>query len=174
MMICPRKQDDDRTRVLRELKTKRSRDHVPITQKTATILRSHLKDGWKSNPQSLLFPNLRNRPWKRANVVKFGLHPILKKLGLPTRRAGLHAFRHGLGTALADAGVSPAVVQKTLRHTDIAKLLTRLEQETCIVPLRNSRTNRIIGVICPFCPLAFLLGLYQSGRWLVGAVGIEN
>ncbi|PYU66763.1 MAG: hypothetical protein DMG52_35485 [Acidobacteria bacterium] len=76
MMICPRKQDDDRTRVLRELKTKRSRDHVPITQKTATILRSHLKDGWKSNPQSLLFPNLRNRPWKRANVVKFGLHPI--------------------------------------------------------------------------------------------------
>ena len=119
MMICPRKQDDDRTRVLRELKTKRSRDHVPITQKTATIL----KDGWKSNPQSLLFPNLRNRPWKRANVVKFGLHPILKKLGLPTRRAGLHAFRHGLGTALADAGVSPAVVQKTLRHTDIKTTL---------------------------------------------------
>jgi site-specific recombinase XerD len=43
----------------------------------------------------------------------------VKKLGLPTRRAGLHAFRHGLGTALADAGVSPAVVQRTLRHTDI-------------------------------------------------------
>ena len=38
----------------------------------------------------------------------------------------------------------------------------------------NSRTNRIIGVICPLCPLAFLLSLYQSGRWLVGAVGIEN
>jgi integrase len=123
MMICPRKQADDRTRVLRELKTKRSRDHVPITQQTATILRSYLKDGWKPNPQSLLFPNRRNRPWKRANVVKFGLHPILKKLGLPTYRAGLHAFRHGLGTALADAGVSPAVVQKTLRHTDIKTTL---------------------------------------------------
>lgn len=123
LMICPRKQADDRTRVLRELKTKRSRDHVPITQQTATILRSYLKDGWKPNPQGLLFPNRRNRPCKRANVVKFGLHPILKKLGLPTYRAGLHAFRHGLGTALADAGVSPAVVQKTLRHTDIKTTL---------------------------------------------------
>ena len=38
----------------------------------------------------------------------------------------------------------------------------------------NSCTNRIIGVICPFCPLAFLLSAYQSGRWLVGAVGIES
>jgi len=31
----------------------------------------------------------------------------------------MHAFRHGLGTALANAGVSPEVVQRTLRHTDI-------------------------------------------------------
>src|SRR5713101_5796815 len=36
---------------------------------------------------------------------------------------------------------------------------------------RTSRTNRIIEVICP---LAFLLSPDQSGRWLVGAVGIEN
>jgi integrase len=56
-------------------------------------------------------------------VVKFGLHPVLKKLGLPVYNAGLHAFRHGLGTALADAGVSPAIVQKTLRHTDLKTTL---------------------------------------------------
>src|SRR5436189_2377729 len=30
------------------------------------------------------------------------------------------------------------------------------------------------NVFAPFCPLAFLLSLYQSGRWLVEAVGIEN
>lgn len=53
------------------------------------------------------------------NVVKFGLRPILVKMGVPARKAGLHAFRHGLGTALANAGVSPAIVQRTLRHTDI-------------------------------------------------------
>jgi len=48
---------------------------------------------------------------------------LLKKLGIPTHRAGMHAFRHGLGTALADAGVSPAIVQRTLRHTDIKTTL---------------------------------------------------
>jgi len=119
MTVCPRKQADDRTRELRELKTKRSRMPIPITQETATVLRAYLANHWKENPQGLLFPNRLGRPRKRVNVVKFGLRPILVKLGLPTRKAGLHAFRHGLGTALANAGVSPAIVQRTLRHTDI-------------------------------------------------------
>lgn len=123
LMICPRKQADDRTRALRELKTKKSRTPVPITQQTARVLRDYLEHRWKENPQSLLFPNRKGRPCKRANVVKFGLHPVLKKLGIPTCKAGLHAFRHGLGTALADAGASPAVVQRTLRHTDIKTTL---------------------------------------------------
>jgi integrase len=123
LMVCPRKQADDRTRVLRELKTKRSRTPVPITPETAAVLRDYLKDQWRENPQGLLFPNRKRRPCKRANVVKFGLHPVLRKLGLPIHKAGLHAFRHGLGTALADAGASPAVVQRTLRHTDIKTTL---------------------------------------------------
>ena len=123
MLIRPRKQADDRTRVLRELKTKKSRTPIPITEHTATVLRNYLKSRWKPNPQNLLFTNRNGRPCKRANVVKFGLRPVLKKLGLPTHRAGLHAFRHGLGTALADAGVSPAVVQRTLRHTDLKTTL---------------------------------------------------
>ena len=123
LMICPRKQADDRTRTLRELKTKKSRTPVPITQQTATVLRNYLHGRWKENPLGLLFPNRKGRPCKRANVVKFGLHPVLKKLGIPTRKAGMHAFRHGLGTALADAGASPAVVQRTLRHTDIKTTL---------------------------------------------------
>jgi len=121
--IFPRRQADDRTRELRELKTKKSCSPVPITEETAAILQAYLKTQWKENPQGLLFPNRRGRPWKRDHVVKFGLWPIMKKLGLPTRRAGLHAFRHGLGTALADARVSPKVVQTILRHTDIKTTL---------------------------------------------------
>jgi len=38
------------------------------------------------------------------NVVKYGLKPVLKELGLPTKFAGLHVFRHGLATELADRG----------------------------------------------------------------------
>lgn len=121
--IHPRKQADDRTRELRELKTKMSSSPVPITAETVVVIQRYLKEHWRDNPQGLLFPNRRGRPWKRANVVKFGLWPALRKLGLPTRRAGLHAFRHGLGTALADARVSPKVVQSILRHTDIKTTL---------------------------------------------------
>lgn len=123
LMICPRKQADDRTRELRELKTKRSRTPVPITPETEAIIRAYLQTHWKKNPQGLLFTNRRGRPCKRANIVKFGLWPVLKKLGISTRKAGLHAFRHGLGTALADSGASPAIVQRTLRHTDIKTTL---------------------------------------------------
>jgi hypothetical protein len=89
------------------LKTKKSRTPVPITQDTAKALRNYLKSQWRENPQGLLFPNRKGRPCKRPNVVKLGLHPILKKLGIPTHKAGLHAFRHGLGTALADWGHRP-------------------------------------------------------------------
>jgi integrase len=117
--IHPRRQADDRTRKLRELKTKMSSSPVPITNETAAVIRRYLKDHWKDNSQGLLFPNRKGRPCKRANIVKFGLRPILRKLGLPTHHAGLHAFRHGLGTALADARVSPKVVQSILRHTNI-------------------------------------------------------
>ena len=123
MMVCPRKQADDRTRELRELKTKKSRTPVPITPDTAAVLRNYLQSHWKENPQGLLFPNRVDRPRKRVHVVKFGLRPILRKLGIPTHKAGMHAFRHGLGTALANAGVSPAIVQRTPRHTDIKTTL---------------------------------------------------
>jgi hypothetical protein len=41
---------------------------------------------------------------------------------------------------------------------------------------RRRKTNARTGssaLFAPFCPLAFLLSPDQSGRWLVGAVGIE-
>jgi integrase len=118
-LIHPRKQADDRTRQLRSLKTRKSSTPIPMTDETAAMLRDYLKNHWEDNKLGLLFPNRRGRPWKRANVVKFGLWPILRQLGLPTHKAGLHAFRHGLGTALADARISPKVVQSILRHADI-------------------------------------------------------
>ena len=71
----------------------------------------------------LLFLNRRGRPLKRSYVVKFGLKPILKSLGMKTERVGLYAFRHGLGTALCERKANPATVQKILRHSDIRTTL---------------------------------------------------
>jgi integrase len=51
--------------------------------------------------------------------MKFALKPNLKRLGMKTERVGLHAFRHGLGTALCERKANPATVQRILRHSDI-------------------------------------------------------
>jgi len=118
-LIQPCKQADDSTRQLRELKTRRSNSAVAMTQDTAALLTGYLKNHWRENPEGLLFPNRNMRPLKREYVVKFGLKPLLRKLGLPVKDVGLHAFRHGLGTALSNSKVSPKTVQQILRHADI-------------------------------------------------------
>jgi integrase len=55
--------------------------------------------------------------------VKYGLKPVLKKLGIPAHDVGLHAFRHGLATELADAAVPLPALQQQLRHADVRTAL---------------------------------------------------
>jgi len=144
-VIQPRKQADDRTRVLRELKTRKSRSEVAMTPQTAALLAGYLKNYWRGNPDGLLFPSRTGRPLKRANVVRFGLKPLLRKLGLPTKDVGLHAFRRGLGTALSNSKVSPKTVQQILRHTDI-KTTFRYYVHSDAEAQRDALTS--IGTIC--------------------------
>jgi integrase len=118
-LITPRKQADDSTRQLRELKTKKSKSPVAMTPEIEATLGSYLRNAWQANPGALLFPNRNGRPRKRQYVVKFGLKSVLAKLAMQTKDVGLHAFRHGLGTALSNSKVSPKTVQQILRHTDI-------------------------------------------------------
>jgi integrase len=87
-----------------------------MTPMIEAALRDHI-NRLQPNPLGLLFPSRTGKPRKRGYIIKFGLAPVLKKLGLP--RAGLHAFRHGLGTALANSKVSPKFVQSILRHADL-------------------------------------------------------
>jgi len=76
------------------------------------MLRNYLEHYWTSNQAGFLFPNRRGtHPRWRDNVVKYGLKPILKQLGIPNTKTGLHAFRHGLATELAESAVPiPAVI----------------------------------------------------------------
>ena len=72
----------------------------------------------------MLFPSRDGiRPRKRESVVEYGLKPILRKLGIPDKNAGLHAFRHGLATELAEASVPLTVLQQQLRHADVKTTL---------------------------------------------------
>jgi integrase len=88
------------------------------------VLQNYLEKHWRDNPTGLLFPNRwGTHPLWRDNVVKYGLKPVLERLGIPVKFAGLHAFRHGLATQLADRSTPIPVLQKQMRHADVRTTL---------------------------------------------------
>jgi integrase len=118
------KSSDDNTREIRQPKTKKSCAMLPMPSALEAMLRGYLEHHWKPNPSTFLFPNAKGtHPRWRDNVVKYGLKPVLKKLGIPTKDTGLHAFRHGLATELAEQAVPLTVLQTQMRHADIKTTL---------------------------------------------------
>ena len=118
------KSSDDYTREIRQPKTKSSVATLPMPSALEPMLRNYLAHYWQPNPTGLLFPNRKGtRPRLRDNCVKYGLKPVLRKLDIPGHDVGLHAFRHGLATALADAAEPLPVVQQQLRHADVRTTL---------------------------------------------------
>jgi integrase len=80
--VC--KSADDATREIRQPKTRNSTATLPMPSALEATLQNYLAHHWKPNPLNLLFPNKRGtRPRLRDNVVRIGLKPVLKKLGIP-------------------------------------------------------------------------------------------
>ncbi len=75
---------------------------------------------WRPNAFDLLFANAKGQPITSCYVRRDILHPIRERLGIP--RGAFHAFRHGLGTALMQAGANARVVQQQLGHADLRML----------------------------------------------------
>ena len=120
--VC--KSSDDKTREIRQPKTPKSVATLPMPSALEAILQDYLERSWKKNPVGWLFTNRQGtRPRKRESVVEYGLKPVLKQLGIPAQNAGLHAFRHGLATELAEASVPLTVLQHQMRHADVKTTL---------------------------------------------------
>jgi integrase len=64
--------------------------------------------------EGLLFPSKRGGPLVENTILVQGLHPALKKLGLP--KAGMHAFRRGCNRRWELARVSAAVIRQQMGH----------------------------------------------------------
>ncbi|MCP5359901.1 MAG: site-specific integrase [Steroidobacteraceae bacterium] len=102
---------------LAPLKTASSRGDVPMLDELGHILRAY-REVWMPNPQGLLFATMRGTPLQADFVRRAWLKPRLQHLGLAP--AGTHAFRHGAPSRLVELGLSPATVQKFMRHTSLA------------------------------------------------------
>jgi integrase len=118
------KSADDLTRQIRPPKTKKSVALLPMPSYLEAMLRGYLKHHWRDNPNQLLFPAPRKDGFamSRNNVVRSGLKPVLRKLGIPAENVGLHAFRHGLATELAETEPI-TVLQTQMRHADVRTTL---------------------------------------------------
>lgn len=123
--ISVHKSADDYTREIRDPKTDNSTATLPMPSALEAALTNYLANHWDQNPQGYLFPAPRKTgyPRSRDSVVKFGLKPVLKNLGIPTDHVGLHAFRHGLATELANASAPLPALQAQMRHSDVKTTL---------------------------------------------------
>jgi integrase len=122
LRVC--KSCDDLNQSVRQPKTKCSVAVLPMPSELESMLQNYLASHWRPNPGRILFPAKSGKKARsRRNVVVYGLHPILRKLGIPTLNAGLHAFRHGLATALVEASAPISVLQTQMRHSDVSTTL---------------------------------------------------
>jgi integrase len=99
---------------LQSPKTRNARGAISITKSLADILKNH-PDG---RTTGLIFPcrayNGKQRPLRNSNVLKRGLHPVLRKLKIPM--AGMHAFRHYRVTALTGSNVPLGAIKAWIGH----------------------------------------------------------
>jgi integrase len=89
------------------------------------LLTKHLRDWldrhYKPNPDGYLFINSKGKPYLSDNVVKYGVHRAMGKLGIETAKGthvGIHCFRHGVTSELLESGTPIHVVTRLMRHAD--------------------------------------------------------
>jgi integrase len=136
------KASDDLTWEIRQPKTKCSIAMLPMSSSLEAVLRNYIRQ-WTPNPSGLLFASPDGRPRSRTNVVRNGLKPVLRKLGIPDAETGLHAFRHGLATELAERAVPLTVLQNQLRH---ASVTTTLKIYAHVIPESQRLAMESIGL----------------------------
>jgi integrase len=128
-------------------KSKNSATPITLPAALAAVL-SEYKKQWKSNAQGFLFTTRNGRPPSSNKVVEYQLWPILDALNIP--RCGLHAFRHGVASLIVDAGYSPEVAQKQLRHSDARTTLGYIHfrsgvTERAMADVSNSLKLDVVG-----------------------------
>ena len=101
------------------VKSKASVRDLPLPPVLVDMLKEY-RPRWRPNAFGLLFANTKGQPITSCYVRRDILHPIRERLGIP--RGAFHAFRHGLGTALMQAGANARVVQQQLGHADLRML----------------------------------------------------
>jgi integrase len=104
-----------------EPKTKASKAPVPIIRQLAVRLELHRQR--LGNPRSgPMFPAVNGSPASLNNVLNRQIKPVLKQAGISWQ--GWHGFRRALASNLNRLGVDDSVIQRILRHENVATTQT--------------------------------------------------
>lgn len=93
-----------------------------------------------------MFQTREGTPFDNYNVVSWELKPLLKKLGIDRKGAGMHAFRHSNASALDSLGIPLSVRQDRLGHVDIAMTMNYSHSASAD---RRSAADRIGAIFAP-------------------------
>ena len=102
-------------------KSSNSAAPVYMPELLAKHLRDWLDKRFRANAEGYLFVNSKGRPFLSDNVVKYGIHRAITKLGIQTPKGahvGIHCFRHGVTTELLESGTPIHIVTRMMRHGD--------------------------------------------------------
>src|SRR5262249_30761486 len=107
----------------RETTPKSSNSAAPVHM--PELLAKHLRDWldkhYKPNAEGYLFTNSNGRPYLSDNVIKYGVHRAMAKIGMERPKGihvGIHCFRHGVTTELLESGTPIHIVTRLMRHGD--------------------------------------------------------
>jgi integrase len=103
-----------------ETKTLASAAPVPVLPVVAKALKRHRRTAHCE----FIFAGRSDQPLVLANVVRRDIIPALAKAKPPIKWHGWHGFRRGLASNLYSLGVSAKVIQRIMRHVDVATTLT--------------------------------------------------
>jgi integrase len=100
-----------------EPKTRESKAPVPVIAQLARRLDLHRCVS--GNPtRGLMFPSPMGKPINLDALARDVIVPLVTKAGI--RWHGWHAFRRGLATNLQRLGVPDKIIQRILRHSNVA------------------------------------------------------
>src|SRR3984957_10439069 len=94
-------------------KTKNTIREIDIDPGLAALLKQHVGD----KKAGRVFEARNGSPISGNNVLKRGLHPLLKRLGI--QKAGLHAFRHSRVTMLRKRGTPEDLQKQWIGHSSL-------------------------------------------------------
>lgn len=133
-----------------KVKTDESRNSIPIPEAIRPVIEAWRRACKDTSPEALMFSTSGRKgkkvPRHPKNFLKWRIHPISVKLGIPKELVTFQVMRRTLGTDLQQHGTMKDA-QRILRHASIRTTANVYMQPipASVMSAINSRTKAILG-----------------------------